>query len=250
MADSQRVHPTDEKEIPKGSGSPPLAAYIVQLPKDQILKTPGPPTRRNKSYSKPPRRRNPCCACLCWLFGLIFLLIALLVIAGGVLFLVFQPRIPKYYVDQIQIEHFNFGGSDNLGLDSQFDITIRARNPNRKIGIYYKDGSDLAVIYSDIELCGGSIPVFYQGHKNTTVLRVSLAGRDVQFSDDLRSALTSQQNDGRVPLYLKINVPLKIKVGSLKSMKFTVKVRCHLTVSRLSANETAGIESRSCKVKL
>eukprot|EP01018_Ginkgo_biloba_P016770 Gb_31759 [translate_table: standard] len=253
MAEQQRVHPAEERTkaqqsaAPTEKNGPPSGTYVVQFPKDRIHRGP-PPQGSNPGYSKPPqRRRNRCCCCLAWLLGLILLFILIIGIAGVVLYLVFRPRIPKYSVESIEIKQFNF--SKDLSLSSEFDLTIRARNPNKKIGIYYEGDSRVTVLYSDIELSSGSIPAFYQGQRNTTILQASLKGSNVQFSNEIRSTLKSQQTADSVPLRIKADVPVKIKVGSVKSPKITVRVRCHLTVNKLSANEAVRIVTKSCKAK-
>eukprot|EP01018_Ginkgo_biloba_P038274 Gb_01970 [translate_table: standard] len=258
MAENQRVHPSTDVEneakvnpsgdVKEKSRPPPSGTYIVRLPKDQIYRVPPPQGSKPAAYSKPPRRCSRFCCCLAWLLGLILSFIVVLVIAAVVLYIVFRPRIPKYSVESIDIKRFNF--SKDLSLNSELDLTIRARNPNKKIGIYYGENSRLEVFYSGIKLSSGKIPAFYQGHRNTTVLKAKLQGSNVRFPRETHSSLKTQQTQGSIPLRIKINVPVKIKVGSLKTPKITVRIRCNLAVNKLSANESARIESKSCKVKV
>jgi hypothetical protein len=49
-----------------------------------------------------------------------------------------------------------------LTVSPEFDVTVRADNPNDKIGIYYRKDSSVEVYYSDVRLCNGVLPVFYQ----------------------------------------------------------------------------------------
>jgi hypothetical protein len=275
MADNQRVYPTTvdiEKNaaedgnhkpsaplIPKSSLSSeksgvvpvpvPVPVYPSsgrrisdQFPRDQVIPRPELP----RYYSPPPKRRNSFCRCLCCTFCFLFVLIAIIAIAAAILYLVFQPRIPKYSVDSIQIT--NFSVNSDLSLNSQFDVKIRARNPNKKIGIYYLDNSYLAVSYSGKELCTGTLPAFYQGHKNTTVLGVTLAGSGIQITSDMISTLNEQRQQGSVPLDLRADVPVKIKLGKLKLMKIKFRVRCNLVVNRLDANADVSVSAKNCKL--
>jgi hypothetical protein len=49
-----------------------------------------------------------------------------------------------------------------LTVSPEFDVTVRADNPNDKIGIYYRKDSSVEVYYSDVRLCNGVLPMFYQ----------------------------------------------------------------------------------------
>eukprot|EP01018_Ginkgo_biloba_P022433 Gb_27157 [translate_table: standard] len=265
MADHQRVHPANEDLERNVSPSAPLAPQFSlqsekgdpglggNIPvKRQVAEVPidkAPAPQAPRYYSRPPKRRNCCCRCLAWTFCLLFTLILIVAIVGVIFYLVFQPRIPKYSVEDIQITGFNIDPSDT-SVDSQFDVTVRARNPNKKIGIYYLKHSHLKVYYEDTKLCSGSLPVFYQGHKNTTILQVNLTGNNVVITSDHYSRLQTQIQEGSIPLVLKGDVPVKIKVGRLKLMKITFRFRCKLTVDNLTPNGNVRITSKSCKFRL
>ncbi|ONI20208.1 hypothetical protein PRUPE_2G003300 [Prunus persica] len=81
---------------------------------------------------------------------------------------------------------------DDQSLSATFDVSITARNPNKKIGIYYEGGSRLNVWYTGTKLCEGGLPKFYQGHRNTTQLVVQLIGQNPDASG-LLSTLQQQQ---------------------------------------------------------
>ncbi|KAF2290236.1 hypothetical protein GH714_004820 [Hevea brasiliensis] len=102
----------------------------------------------------------------------------------------FPTQNSKYSVDSLKISdlRLNF----DMSLYAEFDVKITANNPNKKIGIYYEKGGSLRVWYGDSELCAGSIPKFYQGHRNVTKLDVSLSGQ-TQYGRSLMSALQEQQ---------------------------------------------------------
>ncbi|KAH9290159.1 hypothetical protein KI387_034276, partial [Taxus chinensis] len=214
MADAQRIYPARE-DVEKAAKSPPPSAPLapksslvsekgdpadnsgqaihIQFPKDQMF-----PTREAPRYhSRPPHRprRNLCCRCFLWSFCLLILLIAAIAIAAGILYAVFEPRAPKYSVENIQITSFAVG--TDATVSSQFSVNVRARNPNKKIGIYYLDDSYLAVFYTGTELCRGKLPPFYQGHKNTTNLDVTLTGSNIQITSEMVSSLNATAAAGK-----------------------------------------------------
>jgi len=217
----------------------------VRYPKDQVI----PPRSAPRYHSRPPKRqRNFCCRCIKWICCILFILIVAIAVSVAILYAVFRPKIPKFSVDRLQITDFNV--STDSTIYSQLAVDVTARNPNKKIGIYYLDDSYLGVFYTGTELCKGQLPAFYQGHKNTTNLAVTLTGNNVQITSDMVSSLRAQQQEGSIPLRLKANVPVKIKFGKLKTMKITFRVRCNLVVDRLTANTSVNLKEKNCKVRV
>lgn len=248
MADHQRVHPTQDPEaplVPSGStrsdkGNPASSADTAY-----------PPFRRTipVTHSKPPKKRRSCLRrCLCWTFLFILILTVAIAATAGILYLVFRPKLPKYSVSKLQVTQFNL--SDDQSLSAALDVTITARNPNKKIGIYYEGGSRISVLYSGTKLCEGALPKFYQGHRNTTELVVPLAGRTENATTLIEEVQTELNNTGYVPLNLRVRQPVRVKLGKLKLFKIKFRVRCSLTVDSLSPNNDIRIRSSSCKFKL
>jgi hypothetical protein len=136
-----------------------------------------------------------------------------------------------------------------MSLYAEFDVKITAYNPNNKIGIYYEKGGKLSVWYTNTKLCDGVLPKFYQGHQNKTVLQVALTGQ-TQYGSTLMTALQQQQQTGRIPLDLKVDAPVAIKLGKLKLMKVRVLGECLLVVDSLSANNAITIKASNCRYRL
>ncbi|KAK6921333.1 Late embryogenesis abundant protein, LEA_2 subgroup [Dillenia turbinata] len=192
------------------------------------------------------RRKNCCCKCLCCTIATFILLIVAIAISGLVVYIVFQPKLPKYSIDNLKVADFKF--NYNMTLYARFTVKMRARNPNDKIGIYYEKGSHLGVWYTNTKLCGGSLPKFYQGHRNTTVLNVTLTGRTNDASA-LMTALQDSQQTGQVPLVLKVDVPVAVELGKLKLRAVRLVVTCQLVADSLSANNMITITASNCKLR-
>ncbi|CAL9042336.1 unnamed protein product [Musa banksii] len=238
MAEPHRVHPVDVESPPPSAPEAPPS--LLQQEKAGATAP--------AAHSRPPRkRRSRCCTCLCWSLLAIVILIVVIAVAAGVLYLVFRPKIPKYSVDRLAVS--SFAVDDNATVAVTFNVTVTARNPNRRIGIYYQGGSDLSAWYTDERLCTGSFPAFYQGHRNTTVLHVLLAG-EAKIGSELLTELLQQQQTGTIPLAVRGVVPVRVKLGKLKLWKVRFKVRCSLVVNSLSASGDVSIRSSSCKFKL
>lgn len=249
MADHQRIHPVQDPEV-----AAPQTTTAPLVPRGSSRSDKGdpaeqyPPFRRTIPYAplKPPPRKSCCRKCLCWTISLLLLQILIIGILAAIIYFVFQPKIPKYSVDAMRITQFNLG-NDNT-LSATFNVNITARNPNKKIGIYYEGGSHLSVWYTGTKLCEGSLPKFYQGHRNTTLLNLTLMGQ-TQDADGLLQSLEAQQQTGNIPLRLRAKVPVRLKLGKLKLMKWKLLVRCRLVVDTLSADNVIRIRESNCKFR-
>ncbi|XP_057953755.1 NDR1/HIN1-like protein 13 [Malania oleifera] len=237
------VQPSTDKPLP-ASGT-----YVIQVPKDQVYRYPPPENaRRLDSYSRLKPRRNCCCRCLCCTFGVFFLLILLLAVAAGVFYLVVRPELPKYSLDNISITGFNLSATAaTTDISPVIDLSVRAENPNDKISIYYEDGSSVTVLYSDMNLCDGVLPTFHQPTNNVTVFQTALRGSNI-LSSAVRSSMIADQKQGKVNLMVKLDAPVKIKVGAVKTWKITVRVSCDVTVDKLTAKSK--ILSKDCNVRV
>lgn len=175
----------------------------------------------------------------------------LLGITAGVLYLVFRPEAPKYSIQQINIRGINLTSPSSTAASSPvFDVTVKADNPNNKIGISYEKESSAEIFYNNVILCNGVMPTFYQPSNNVTVFKTVLEGSGIKLNNENRRALLKAQTKRKVPLIVKLRAPVKIKVGSVKTWKITVKIDCDLTVDQLTAKAKIGYRHCNFRVDL
>ncbi|KAH0873713.1 hypothetical protein HID58_071075 [Brassica napus] len=96
----------------------------------------------------------------------------------------------------------------------------------------------------------GSLPKFYQGHENTTVIDVEMSGQTQDAAGIMTTLEEQQQTTGNIPLRLRVDQPVRIKFGKLKLMEVRFLVRCGVFVDSLAANNVIKIQSSSCKFRL
>ncbi|KAL0288607.1 UNVERIFIED_CONTAM: NDR1/HIN1-like protein 13 [Sesamum calycinum] len=227
MADS-RVHPTTADSHPP----PPSSSSAATSPKHST-DHPIPPNPPHRSQSLPRRLMWSCCRrCCCFTLCLLVFLVIAAAVSAGVLYLVFRFKSPKYTVTHLAIKGMNLTSA--APISPGFDVTIRAENPNSKVGIYYLKDSSVNVFYNDVKLSSGVLPAFYQPRKNVTVLQTALTGSDVVLGGTVKTALSNAQNQGRIPFVVKTKAPVKIEVGSVKTWEITVKVKCDVVVDGLN----------------
>lgn len=225
---------------------PPSGTYVVQVPKDQIYRVPPPENaHKYKLYTTRDHRRSTCRRCCCATLGILILLIALLAAAVGVFYLVYRPKPPSFSVERVSVNGVNVASSADM-ISPVFNVTVRAENGNGKIGVYYESGSSVTVSYDDVKLCEGVLPVFYQPPRNVTVFVTALSGGDIVLSSSDKDKLAGEQKNGKVPLTMTVELPVRVKVGSLRTWKLTAKAECHVALSALT--EKAKVVSKKCSV--
>ncbi|KAL2456379.1 Late embryogenesis abundant (LEA) hydroxyproline-rich glycoprotein family [Forsythia ovata] len=203
-----------------------------------------PPYRRNvprynSDYKKKSGGRSLCrfiCCCYCCLF-LVIIILALLVVY---FYAVYEPEMPSYKVEKLEVKAFDV--QPDFSLNTEFLVTVKADNPNSNIGFIYGKDSSVIVMYTDSNLCTGKLPSFHQGEKNTTIMQVDLKGKS-EFGSGLQEAYTVNRDNKRIPLLVKVKVPVSVVVGNFPTRQFVVFVNCSLLVDNLAPNKKISIIS-------
>ncbi|KAI3465729.1 hypothetical protein Pfo_022392, partial [Paulownia fortunei] len=175
-----------------------------------------------------------CCRCICCCCCFLFLLIIIQVTIFFILYHIYDPKIPTYKVEGLEVKSFDI--LPDFSLNTEFQLTVRADNPNRKIGFIYGDDSWVIVTYSDANLCSGKVPAFHQGHENTTIMKIDLKGKS-EFGSGLQQALTDSRHSHKIPLLVKLKVPVSVVMGDIPLREFKVFVNCSLLLDNLSPHK-------------
>ncbi|KAJ0242993.1 NDR1/HIN1-like protein 6 [Hirschfeldia incana] len=246
MSNHPKIHPIHDPEARSARPSAPL------VPRAALRSEQGDPTKMSMPYVPlaPPRKRGRscCCRCVCCTLCLLLLLVVAVGATIGILYLVFKPKLPDYSIDRLQLTQFAL--NQDSSLSTSFNVTINATNPNENIGIYYEDESKITVWYKEDKLSEGSLPKFYQGYENTTMIYVEMTGQTQNATGIMTTLDEQQQTTGSIPLELRVNQPVRIKFGKLKLMEVRFLVSCGVFVDSLTANGVIKIQSSSCKFRL
>ncbi|KAK6157190.1 hypothetical protein DH2020_011438 [Rehmannia glutinosa] len=195
--------------------------------------------RYNSSYKKK-SGGNTCFRCICCCYCCLFLLIVILAALAFYFYTIDHPKIPSYKVENLEVKAFDL--MPDFSLKTDFLVTVRADNPNNNIGFIYGDGSSVDVFYNDSDLCSGKLPFFHQGHKNTTFMKIDLTGKS-EFGSGLQEALSESRKNGKIPLLVRVRVPISVVVGEFPLRQFKVFVNCSLVVDNLAPGKKIGILS-------
>ncbi|KAF5776867.1 putative Late embryogenesis abundant protein, LEA_2 subgroup [Helianthus annuus] len=194
------------------------------------------------------RNRRSCCCRFClWITVLLLVLILIAAAAGGAFYVLYRPHRPSFAVTSLQVVQFNLTSSNQL--NTKFNFTVTARNPNKKITFGF-DSVSVAIDSNGVDVGHGLIPAFVMPKKNVTRLRTVVAanGRSVEDSSGLKSDLKSKKS---VPVVIRLDTKVKVKVGSLKTKKVPIRVVCkgvRVTPPVGKAVTTASSDDVECEV--
>ncbi|KAK1647327.1 hypothetical protein QYE76_065132 [Lolium multiflorum] len=238
---------------------PPGTSYIVHVPKDQVLRVPLPDRARrySKLAARPAARRRllrrACCGACCALLLLLVLAAAFV----GAAYLVFRPRAPAFSVASLSLDAaaLLLGGGGGASPPVRIDAAVRADNgANRKVGVDYRGGGEVAVSYSGVRLARGRWPAFYQAPRNVTVVAMPLTGGGsggvALLTEQQRASLLVEAEAGAVPLTVEARVPVRVRLGKvLRTWTVDVWARCEVTVDKLAGQAAAANKGCTVKVK-
>ncbi|RLM69302.1 uncharacterized protein C2845_PM17G00860 [Panicum miliaceum] len=241
------LHPSFNRPL-----SPPPGTYIVQVPKDQVLRVPPPDRARRykKLAARPARCRLLRRACCCSCAALLLLLLLAAAFAGAV-YLIFRPRAPTFSVASLSIRGLDAALiSSSSALSPELDAAVRADNgANRKVGVDYRGGGSVTVSYAGQRLAAGPWPAFRQAPQNVTVFAAAMRDRGVRLTEEQARRLAAERAAGAVMLAVEARVPVRLRFGKvLRTWTVDVKARCDVAVDRLEGDVAA--VNRGCRVQV
>ncbi|KAI3803361.1 hypothetical protein L1987_31512 [Smallanthus sonchifolius] len=239
---AEKIHPSAKQQ---SAGIPTAVGNGNPADKSQLYNSTRP------VYRPQPRRssRSCCCSCCLWITFTIVVLIVIAAVAGGVFYVLYRPHRPSFSVSSLQVSQFNLTSSNQL--NTKFNFTVTARNPNKKI-VFYFNSVSVSIDSNGVDVGDGSIPAFVMPKKNTTKLRtiVSTTGQTVDDNTNLKSDLKNKKS---LPLTIQLDTKVKVKIGSLKTKKVPIRVVCDGIKFTAPSGKTATTATTSdvkCKVDL
>ncbi|PON33425.1 Late embryogenesis abundant (LEA) hydroxyproline-rich glycoprotein family [Parasponia andersonii] len=212
-------------------------------------------SENQRSLRPPPYRRNipryhstnhkksgsSCCfRCIGCCYCCLFLLVFLAALLTFYLYTMYKPQVPNYSVDNFSVNTFNV--MKDFSLSAEFVVVVKATNPNEHIGFIYGADNHVIVMYSNSDLCSGNLPTFHQPVMNATLMKVVLKGES-EFGSGLQEALMDNRHTGKIPLLVRVKVPVSIVLGSLPLRQIVVFVNCSLVLDNLQPDKKAKILS-------
>lgn len=151
------------------------------------------------------------------------------------------PKIFNFALQKIYVKSLDF--SPDLGITANIQVAVISKlNLNKNIGFIYGYGGSVIIQYSDVNLCAGEMPSFKQGGASTAVFDVELKGV-TPLRRELLEALMKQRMDRRIPVMLKLKVPVSVVVGKMRLREFKLLIDFSLVVDAFSSGMVGTIVS-------
>ncbi|CAM0883712.1 unnamed protein product [Alopecurus aequalis] len=180
------------------------------------------------------RRGLPCMAVsdpyalLCAAFRAFTLALIAVGVVILVLWLVFQPRTLKAYVDSAQLTRFDLATADNgttTQLQYNLTVTLSIRNPNRKQAVVYQRLEAVA-LYGGEQFGYMSFPRMRQERKSTMEIRPSFDG---QISVAAK-VFGQEKGEGFFSINVKLYLRARLHVAIVNSVEYSPDVDCYIRV--------------------
>ncbi|XP_058109094.1 NDR1/HIN1-like protein 10 [Magnolia sinica] len=202
-------------------------------------------------YPPPPPQYDPRRAL--FLRRLIAAAIAVFIIIGAIIFifwLVLRPRLPEFTVRSVSVSRFNISSSQ---LTANWDISLSALNTNTKMAIYY-DRVEASVFYGSDLLSETTLAPFYQGKRNLTTVRATLAAVSEYVRDGVvRDLSEDRARRGSVNFHVKLLAWVRFRSGAWRTRRHLLRVFCEdVRVGLPSAARVGTLvgQPRECEVDL
>ncbi|XP_076923702.1 NDR1/HIN1-like protein 13 [Bidens hawaiensis] len=181
----------------------------------------------------PHRHRHSCycyCYCCLWIIFIIMLLLIISAIATAIIYLLYRPHPPSFSVSNLQISQTN--------LTTRLNLTVVARNSNKKTTFYYDQVSAL-ISSNGVGIGDGLIPAFVCGKKSTATLKTIVRGENVDLKE-------------KKSLHVKfeMNAKVKVKIGGYESKKAHVRVVCDGVKAVDTSGELGAAMTKKSKCKV
>ncbi|KAI4378208.1 hypothetical protein MLD38_015721 [Melastoma candidum] len=143
--------------------------------------------------------------------------------------LVLRPSKPSFSLQQASVYHLSLSDSVPAAasfLNSSFQLTFVASNPNSRLGIYY-DSLRVYASYQGQQITGlTSFPPFYQDHGEKNLLSASLTGSNLPVAPYFGSEVARDQVSGKLTVRFAVDGRIRWKVGKWVSGKYRMNVEC------------------------
>jgi hypothetical protein len=192
-----------------GAGGPPKM-YQRPIYRPQQ----GPAKRRRGGRSCP----FSCCCCFFWTVLVILLLAFIAAVVGGAFYLLYRPHRPAFTLSVARVTKLSVSSSATApAVTDAIDVTLTARNPNKKLVYFYDDFAVTAATAANaVPLGEGSVPGFAHEAGNITVIKATVSASALAIDP---AASSDIKKSGEFPITVDLETKAGVKVGGLKTKK-------------------------------
>lgn len=170
-----------------------------------------------------------CCGAVC---ACVLTLAAVVGFIVLVIYLALRPSKPSFYLQDVQLRSIDLS---DPALSLNLQVTIASRNPNERVGVYYKTLDAFATYRDEPVTVPVALPAIYQGHKDASVWSPVLSGESVPVAAYAADAMRQDIAAGYVLLHVRVDGRVKWKVGSWVSGGYHLFVNCPALLAAVPA---------------
>ncbi|KAL0327492.1 UNVERIFIED_CONTAM: hypothetical protein Sangu_1827200 [Sesamum angustifolium] len=221
---TDKVHPT----LTKQNATPPTTA-APKLPSAKThLYNPTPTYRHRQKHRDFSCRRCFCLTCF-WSILLLIAMLLLAAIASAALYVLYQPRRPTFSVTSVKISSFNLTttpSDDTTHLTTKINLTLSAKNPNKKITFFY-DPIAITVLSNSVPLSNSSCANFTSSPDTISVIHTAMAlNSQLLDADSVKSLNSDLKRKNGLPLSIVMDTTVRVKMEKTKMKKIGIRVKC------------------------
>ncbi|CAN8290355.1 unnamed protein product [Cochlearia groenlandica] len=170
-------------------------------------------------------------------------LIILVSIVSLISCIMLKPNPVNFQVQDAKLTRFDLDFDKSI-LSYNLSLTFVVRNPNNYFGFQYDEFG--AMVYYNEEILSSSLvsfPMFYQGHKRTTVLGAVFQGQDrVLLGSDGRMRFENDKKGGACGIDVMVRIKMsRVLFGHLITKTMNPIVGFHVIVPFGSSNSSRGV---------
>ncbi|XP_057799819.1 NDR1/HIN1-like protein 6 [Salvia miltiorrhiza] len=215
------------------------------------------PTSRHRQKKTPKFSCRRCCCLTCfWSVLLLTLTLLIAAIAAAAFYALYHPHRPAFSVTSVKISAFNLTttpADDSTRLTARINVTLSAKNPNKKIQFAY-DAMSIALLSRSVILSNTSYAAFNSSAGAISVIHAATPPRTQLLDADSLNLLKSDLRRPRgLPIRIVVDTAVAVKIDKLKARKFGIRVKCdgiHGAVPRGKTVIPANTAAADCQVDL
>ncbi|PIN13225.1 hypothetical protein CDL12_14141 [Handroanthus impetiginosus] len=259
---TDKIHPSTKQNgaapatAAAPTANPPAAKTHLYNPTRQPYR-PTPISRHRQKHRNFSCRRCFCLACF-WFILILIAILLLATIAAAAFYVLYHPHRPTFSVTSVKISSFNLTtnpSDDSTHLTTKINLTLSAKNPNKKVVFFY-DPISITVQSSSVNLANGSFLNFTSSPNSIFVIHTAMGmNSQVLDSDSVASLNSDLKRKNGLPMNIVMDTMVGVKMEKLKMKKVGIRVKCdgiHGTVPKGKSviPAVANTSKAKCKVDL
>lgn len=216
MSSNGKPTPQPPATAGNGAGGPPK---MYQRP---IYRPQQGPAKRGRGGRSCP---FSCCCCFFWTVLVILLLAFIAAVVGGAFYLLYRPHRPAFTLTVARVTKLSVSSTATApAVTDAIDVTLTARNPNKKLVYFYDDFTVTAATAANaVPLGDASVSGFAHEAGNITVIKATVSASALAIDPTASSDI---KKSGEFPITVDLETKAGVKVGGLKTKKIGIRVHC------------------------